>query len=192
MELEVFSDEQIRDVDLIDIDRLKKEAENIDDERLREENIDTLVNEIVDGELLTPPKVRTDQAERTVESEPPNAEVRVEMPATGDIELLKHPNVSLSNSEEPFRVEYEDRMLSYVVEVGDRTSDLVNQEINDRQSMLEIKPDQAADEIEDKNENAKRAVRRAINRRREEIKSEEEKLADIINPDDDDGPPHFG
>jgi uncharacterized FlaG/YvyC family protein len=192
MELEVFHDEQIRDADLIDIDQLKEEAESIDDERLREENIDTLVNEIVDGELLTPPKVRTDQAERTVESEPPNAEVRVEMPVRGDIELLKHPSISLSSSEEPFTVEYEDGMLSYVVEVGDKTSGEVNREINSRQSMLEIKPDQSADNIEDKNDNAKRAVRGTIKRRREEIKSEEEKLDDILDPDDDDSLPHLG
>jgi len=191
MELEVFSDEPIRDADLIDIDQLKEEAESIDGERLREENTDVLVNEIVDGELLTPPKVRTEQAERTVESEPPNAEVRVEMPARGEIELLKHPNISLSSGKEPFTVEYEDGTLSYVVEVGDRTSGGVNREIDNRQSMLEIQPDQAADEIEKKNEKAKQSVRRAIKRRREEIKSEEEKLDDILDPDDDDSPTRF-
>jgi len=191
MELEVFSDEPIRDADLIDIDWFKEEAESIDDERLREENIDTLVSEIADGELLTPPKVRTGQAERSVESEPPNAEVRVEMPAKGDIELLTHPHISLSSSEEPFTVEYEDGMLSYVVGVGDRTSGEVNREIKSRQSMLEIKPDQMGETIEDKNENAKQAVRGVIKRRREEIKSEEEKLDDILEPDDDDGLPRL-
>lgn len=186
MKFEAFSEEPIRDADIIDTDRLKEQAKAIDEDRLREENTDTLVEEIMDGERLTPPRVKTDQHERKTESEPPNAEVRVEMPARGDIELLKHPSISLSSSDEPFPVEYEDGTLSYVVEVGDATAKEVKGEISSRNSMLSINPEQSVDKIEKKNKNAERAVRGVIRRRKEEIKSEGEKLDEILNADDED------
>lgn len=189
MKFEAFSGDEIRDADIIDVGRLKEEAQSIPDERLREEDMDTLVEEILDGERLTPPRVTPDQHDRVTESEPPDAKVRVEMPARGDIELLQHPSLSLSNDEEPFTVEYEDGTLSYVVEIGDSTAKEVKGIIDRRNSMLSIKPDQSADKIKRKNRDAEKAVKRVFRRRKEEIKSEEEKLDEVLNSDDDDGFP---
>lgn len=187
MKFEAFSGPKLRDKKgLIDTDRLQEEAEAISEDRLREEETSDLVDGIMDGETLTPPKVNTEMAERDMKSEPPNAEVKVEMPASGDIELLEYPTIPLSSGKEPFDVEYDGEVLSYVLEVGDATVPEINSEIEDRQHMLSFHPDNSEDKIEQKNKNARRAVRRVIRRRKEEIKSEEEKLEEILDADEDD------
>ena len=176
-----FEKDAIRDISPIDTDRLTSEVDEIGEERLRSEETESLVDEIMKGETLTTPTVATEQASRKKKSDPPNATVEVEVPANGDVELLQHPLYPVSDSDKQFECQYDGDTLSFVVDVGKNTSPDVEDEISNKLRQLSFHSEEMDEDVETKNNSAQRSVRRRINRRKEEIKSEDEKLDEILD-----------
>lgn len=175
--VEVFSKDKILHFDATG--SVAEKVEEIDDDRILDDELGDLVDEVLGIKSHDPPSVDVEAAER--EKAGPDS-IRVEMPASGDLSLLsyKPKGFNSQTNSQPFECHYENGRIWFTVTVGDDEEE-AREKIERRKSTLKENVPEVAEYFERKTESDRREARREIEERRKFLEGQKDATDELLD-----------